>query len=242
MKNNKKITRNSSESGNALFLILIAVALFAALSYAITQSGRGGGSVSAQTVLITAGQVTQTPADVRSSVTRMILTGVPATSVTFTGAASANDVFDQKTGGGGATDIPPPSAACGTAADCAAWIYAPAYGPSPKNGFFVLGVGSVGVSGSDAMALLQGAGGLTLQVCSAIQKGLGFSSVTPPTLLATVVMTSQANVTTALGGTLGYAAGGNAQTIADAGTLSNQDFACVSNNAKYAYYATLIDQ
>src|SRR5882757_1232710 len=105
------------ERGNALFLILIAVALFAALSYAITQSGRGGGSVSAQTALITAGQVTEQPADIRSAATRMILTGITGTSIVYNTSASANNVFDTVTGGGGATNIPPPTTACNTAAD-----------------------------------------------------------------------------------------------------------------------------
>lgn len=63
-----------SERGNVLFLILIAVALFAALSYAVTQSTRsGGGDASKETNLVNAAGITQYPASIKTAITRMIV-------------------------------------------------------------------------------------------------------------------------------------------------------------------------
>ncbi|MEM8833359.1 MAG: hypothetical protein AAGB32_02345 [Pseudomonadota bacterium] len=72
------------ESGNVLFLILIAVALFAALSYAVTQSTRsGGGSADRETSLLNSASLTQYPASLRTSLIRMILNGAAATELEF---------------------------------------------------------------------------------------------------------------------------------------------------------------
>jgi hypothetical protein len=232
MMTGKQITGKNGERGNALFLILIAVALFAALSYAITQSGRGSGTVNKETNIVVSGQVVEEPAAVRTAVTRMIITGTSPTAITFTGAATVNDVFDSATGGGGATNVAPPSSACGTAADCAAWYYVAA---TSGNGTFVQGVGT---TASEALAVLgKVGGGMTSSICTQIQKGLGFASTTP-VVQATAVVWQTA-------GAYAAAAGGSATTVAGATTeLVGQAFACFQNGtgANYTYYHTLIEQ
>jgi hypothetical protein len=68
-----------NDHGNVLFLILIAVALFAALSYAITQSNpTEGASAGREANLVAGAAVIQYSADIATAITRMILGGVSA--------------------------------------------------------------------------------------------------------------------------------------------------------------------
>lgn len=105
-------------NGNALFLILIAVALFAALSYAITQSGRGSGSTTRETDALTAARIAQYGAAVQSAITRLKLTGgCSDTQISFessqtgtqyqnTSAPSDNSCHVFSAAGGGVTFMP----------------------------------------------------------------------------------------------------------------------------------------
>lgn len=182
-----------SQSGNALFLILIAVALFAALSYAITTSSRGGGSIEKETAVLLAAQITQQGAALRSTVTRMILTGTPSdlvggTPLTFfayephpynepawnfiygsVDTDPSNELFNPA--GGGALFPIPPGAAC-VGGECndilvGGWIFLP------------LPVDGIGTADPD---VLMETGYLTEPVCTAINRGLGLSN--PPAVEA----------------------------------------------------------
>lgn len=73
----------NNQSGNALFLILIAVILFAALSYAITQSNRSGGDASHESNLVAAATVTQYADSIHSGGIRMMLQGWGAADIYF---------------------------------------------------------------------------------------------------------------------------------------------------------------
>lgn len=221
--NGNKTMIREYERGNALFLILIAVALFAALSYAITQSGRGSGTVDRETAIIAAGQVVEYPATLRTAVTRMIITGTAASSIKFD-TTTLVGVFAAD--GGGATDVPPPSSA-GTAT---AWTYVDV-SAGTASGIYIYGVGT---AATEALAVLPD---VTLTVCKQIQKGLGFASTTP-------VLQSNAAV---VWGTPGvYAAAGSATTVKGASaTLDGQPFACFNNSTAgtaYTYFHTIIEQ
>ena len=103
---------SQAERGNVLFLILIAVVLFAALSYAVTQSSRtGGGDAGRETNLISSAEITQYPAAVKTAMVRMIINGVSYEELKFN----------------------PPSAFAGLGSDLAQGVFHPSGGGAAYN-------------------------------------------------------------------------------------------------------------
>lgn len=104
----------SSQKGNVLFLILIAVALFAALSYAVTSSSKGGGSgISKDKAKLHASEITQYGTQVEQTISRlMVMNQCSNTQISFensvvSGYVNPNapadkscHVFDAGNGGG----------------------------------------------------------------------------------------------------------------------------------------------
>lgn len=96
-----------NERGNILFLILIAVALFAALSYAVTQSQRGAGKdASAEKVSVRVARMLQYTTLVRATVQRMVIMGVAPADLNFWWDSGLPSAVFSKAGGGIILDKP----------------------------------------------------------------------------------------------------------------------------------------
>ncbi len=168
-------SQHANQSGNVLFLILIAVALFAALSYAVTSSTRtGGGAASNETNLISSAQITQYPAAVSTAVIRMVISGVSVDEIRFN--RPENDEFDDldstnigvfHPNGGGASYIPAPEdvMADGQPGD---WTF--------NAEMEVPEIGLSGIGGNDIIAYLVG---LRKSICMKINEEYGIGSTIP---------------------------------------------------------------
>lgn len=163
-----------SQSGNVLFLILIAVALFAALSYAVTSSTRGPTSgASNEQTLIGSAQITQFPAAVSNSIIRMVISGTSVDEIRFNRPSEFSTldtptigVFHPQGGTAVYSQAPKNIMVSGTPGD---WVF---------NGELeVPDIGTTDASGSnDIIAYLIG---IKQSVCKKIDEEYGIGSTIP---------------------------------------------------------------
>ena len=221
------MSNEKRQSGNALFLILIAVALFAALSYAITQSGRGGGTISREQVTIAAAQMTQFSSSIHAVVQRMAITGTPVADMVYDldmtqapcSVTPQNCVFSPS--GGGATYIDPPPNTGTT------WNFAPV-----NQGNYIKDVGTnTDLTGTESTVFLQL---LSEPLCRAINKGLGFGDSVVNNTGALDELSTGSNTNAA------YGARGS---VVDA--YPGEPYGCTFDSIgfnEYVYYHALVEQ
>lgn len=232
---------HDGERGNVLFLILIAVALFAALSYAVTQSTRSGaGSSDNETSLINSAQLTQYPAGLRTAVVRMIIGGVDVNNLEFNVPSAFGSLSSLGWGvfhpeGGGATYTTAPGDVMANSQP-GVWHF------NAENQINLLGsssgVATPTTGTADLIAFLPG---ISLSVCQKINGELGLPDGTPtaiPTETNIDMATNMNNVTN------GLCNGGCADTIGlDITALDGQPFGCFQQPAAtYNYYHVLIER
>jgi len=240
----------ASERGNVLFLILIAVALFAALSYVVTQSTRsGGGSTEREQNILSSAQMTQYPTALRTAIIRMILSGVSAEELLFNdpsafSGVSTNLLVFHPQGGGAVFQEAPLELMAGGA--IGQWNF--------NADFEVPGIGIDGAGGNDLIAFLRN---ISVGICRQTNEELGlapadFSTGCATAAAATGGVPAMANSLTNIGNnrvTSGAVFPGTAGAIIDssgacAGIFTRKASGCFwdGTNSDYVFYSVLLER
>lgn len=238
MNTNIKSQNRKGEQGNVLFLILIAVALFAALSYAVTQSTRsGGGDASSEKSLVSSAALTQYPASLKTAIVRMTVSnGIDPTTLLFntpstfsalnTATLQSEGVFYPT--GGGATYT---KAAAGTTTASGDWVF------NGNNSVYNIGTTAAtpDAATADIMAILPD---VTKGICDKIHSQLGISGA-----YETYALNLQNMDTTLPGLVSGSPAGKVIGDLSGTSPLRGQPQGCVLLSAnRYAYFHVLVER
>ena len=86
----KKQYSLSAQNGSALIMILVAVALFAALSFAISQQSDSGKALSSEKIRVLASDVLDMGNKMSDTIAQLRLRGVPAAQLSFENDIVAN--------------------------------------------------------------------------------------------------------------------------------------------------------
>lgn len=240
VSNTSRQNDRQSERGNVLFLILIAVALFAALSYAVTQSTRsGGGDASKETNLVNAAGVTQYPASIKTAITRMIVANSVEPKNLYFDTPSTFDDLDDDTKksygvfyptGGGATYVEAPAGVMENNQP-GEWHF------NMQNQ--VINIGTSGaatdVDNADVIAFLPG---VKKAVCDSIHTKLGF----PTPLVYTSGTSPDYGTDMVAAATIGAPAGIIGGTTASPNEMAGQPQGCIVDGAKYIYYHVVVER
>lgn len=233
---------HKNERGNVLFLILIAVILFAALSYAVTQSSRsGGGDAGRETNLISSAEVTQYPAAVKTAILRMVINGTAHNELKFNqpsdftslGSDTTEGVFHPDGGGAVYSTASPDIMDSGGGNAGGTWYF------NPK--FEVLNIGTSTTSSGDGNEFIAFLPGIKQAICKKLnEESNGITTIpTASTIADTAVKdifdTSDSETIPNETAIIGTATGTT--------SLAGQPAGCfLSSNSHYVYYQVLVER
>ncbi len=231
-----KLSREG-EHGNVLFLVLIAVILFAALSYAVTSSTRGNDRNDDSTDHIGGAELNQYPVGLRVAIMMMSLDGVDVEDLKFNSPANfaavpnVTQAVFHPDGGGAAYQAGSPSVMASGAAGT--WHF--------NAEFEIDNIGldaAASFDGNDVIAFLPG---IKPGVCRMIVEKIGISGGVPDTSVdlsaSYVVDMDDAYVLPATEIVIGVAGSNGTDS------LTGQPLGCFRNNGgEYVYYQVLVDR
>lgn len=233
------IEERNGERGNVLFLILIAVALFAALSYAVTQSTRsGGGASDNETGLINSAQLTQYPAGVRTAVVRMIIGGTDVNNIEFNppsnfqASSTTVGVFHPSAGGATYATAPVEIMDPADGNTGGEWVF------NAENQINFIGTTDGGGPTPATAEVIAFLPGITQSVCQRINTELGLPANSPTETgvdISTLMDDANPGIcdATCNGGTIG----------GDVTDLDGQPYGCFQQPAGvYVYYHVLVER